>query len=636
MPTCQQTLHRRAIPFAILPAVFFALFYGYVWLRVDPRLVYHQQCPIFMVDSAFLKGFLHHPGGLVEYLCALLSQFYPHPWAGALVITLAAALVCLASGTFLRQMGGVRVRVIHLVPAIPLLMLHNQYDHPLTTSVGLLIALLFLNLYVCLFLRSVILRLAIFLPLSVLVYYVTAGPYLLFVVLCSLFEFLTKRHRVLAAFYLLSALAVPYVAARYIFEVGIIDPYTHLLPFHRDIDPSATSVALYALFPLVAIAVSLRRRPDRVAPTGPDTTTSPVAASPLEHGHRAQLKWICQSVALLAVAAGLAFLSFDSESKTVLQVDYYARHEMWPEVLQEARRLGAPRYRLTTRWDVNRALFHTGRLPYDMFSYPQDPAGLLSGNFETVTQKLSRPAWANLGEIYLELGRVAEAQFRTHEALEHLDERPEIVERLLLIYLVKQQSDPARIALNALSRHLLWKNLARDYRRRIEQDPFLSQDEEVQHIRCVMIEEDRLGHVTIETMLQQLLERNKRNRMAFEYLMAYYLLTRQVGKVTLNIGRLDDFSYPGIPRYYEEAILLDTRATDDQDVSLHGRQISPDTRQRFEAFFKLHDRCGGNKEAAREVLMADYGESYFFYYMFGVTGYDRAFAHSSPAAGARQ
>ena len=42
----------------------------------------------------------------------------------------------------------------------------------------------------------------------------------------------------------------------------------------------------------------------------------------------------------------------------------------------------------------------------------------------------------------------------------------------------------------------------------------------------------------LETMLERLLERNPRNRMAFEYLMAHYLLTRQIDKMVANLRPL--------------------------------------------------------------------------------------------------
>ena len=44
--------------------------------------------------------------------------------------------------------------------------------------------------------------------------------------------------------------------------------------------------------------------------------------------------------------------------------------------------------------------------------------------------------------------------------------------------------------------------------------------------------------------------------MAFEYLMACYLLTGQVDKVVANIGEAPRPGLPDIPTLYEEAILI--------------------------------------------------------------------------------
>ena len=60
---------------------------------------------------------------------------------------------------------------------------------------------------------------------------------------------------------------------------------------------------------------------------------------------------------------------------------------------------------------------------------------------------------------------------------------------------------------------------------RLEQDPELSDDEEIGRLRSVMLRQDAIETTRDdEHMLRALLEQNKNNRMAFEYLMAYYLL----------------------------------------------------------------------------------------------------------------
>ena len=57
-------------------------------------------------------------------------------------------------------------------------------------------------------------------------------------------------------------------------------------------------------------------------------------------------------------------------------------------------------------------------------------------------------------------------------------------------------------------------------------------------------------------MLLALVEQNENNRMAFEYLMAHYLLNVQPEKLAAQVGRLADFDYGDIPLLYAEAVAL--------------------------------------------------------------------------------
>jgi hypothetical protein len=120
-------------------------------------------------------------------------------------------------------------------------------------------------------------------------------------------------------------------------------------------------------------------------------------------------------------------------------------------------------------------------------------------------------------------------------------------------------------------------------------------------------------------MLSDLLEKNRQNRMAFEYLMAWYLLTRQLDKFIQNLDRLDDFDYLEIPRHYGEAILLymfDRR----KPVKLHSHRLSSELPQRFKGFLQVYNRYGEDKRAPFNELAKNYGNSYFFYYVYGESG----------------
>jgi len=105
--------------------------------------------------------------------------------------------------------------------------------------------------------------------------------------------------------------------------------------------------------------------------------------------------------------------------------------------------------------------------------------------------------------------------------------------------------------------------------------------------------------------------------MAFEYLMAHYLLTRQLDKLAANLHRFEDFSYTRLPRHCEEALMIYLATGGPQDVDLGKREISPETQRRFNEFVRIERQYRGNTSAAFAALYPDFGDSYFFCYIFG-------------------
>ena len=215
------------------------------------------------------------------------------------------------------------------------------------------------------------------------------------------------------------------------------------------------------------------------------------------------------------------------------------------------------------------------------------------------------------------------AQRSAHLALETYGELPEVLKLLVRINVLKGRLATARTFLSALGRNPLCRQWATDYRRRLDEDPAITSDEELTSVRAFIVTRD-LGWEGVqmgaryEKMLKPLVEANRKNRMAFEYLMALYLLTKQLDKVVANIARLNDFDYPGIPRYYEEAIVLYEGAHPEGKIDLHGRRISSETRQRFRDYARCYVPChvarGTEKREAFETLRDKHGDSYFFYY----------------------
>lgn len=609
--------------------VFFALFYLYLWLDVDLRLIYHiggmiEDFPVFFRGWAFFYESVSHPGGPVEYLSAFLSQFLYYSWAGALVVTLLAWLICVCTGAFIEAVNSSRLRWVRFIPPILLLILYTKYTYHFVTAVALLMALLFVCLYLRItrknklyetpFCRRIakweLFRLAVFLVLSVVLYYIAGGAYLLFAVLCVIYELLFGRRWRVGLLYLLSALFIPYVGGVFVFGVSVIDAFGNLLPlswkiFSLDARKRALTVVyiLYLFLPLTAIGLGFWRLFFRMPALSPGR-----AGTSKPNSNRV---WLIKSLVLFVITGTAVFFYHDKKAKTLFAVDYYAYHKMWPQVLRAARRYPDNHFVIHA---VNRALYHTGLLGYEMFSYPQHPDTLL------LTAKEHNLAyWKKFG-AYIDMGLINMAERELTVCLDGFGECPVILKRLALINMVKDDISAARIYLGALGKTLFHADWANSYLTRLRSDPNLSTDKQVQHLRSLMMDKDYdFIHLKIEDMLPDLLDKNRQNRMAFEYLMAWYLLTGQLDKFMQNLHRLDDFDYPDIPRLYEEAILIYGYRTR-KAVDLHGRHISPQSHQRYKDFIQVYNRYGRNNQAALNDLMRDYGDSYFFYYIYGYSG----------------
>ncbi len=624
---------QRSLFFAAYLVGLFAAFYFYVLLRIRPELFHHLNPLIFVFDSHFFAGFMDQPGGLVEYASAFLSPLFAYRWVGALEVTLLAALICLATRSFFAAAGGIGGRVLFLVPAVLILMVLGQYIHPVRLCLALFVALLFANAYVRVGGRRDAVGLAAFVIASALVYYLAAGLYVVFACLCGLFELGVKRRRLLGVLYVSCAALVPIAARTWLFDLSLHEAYRGLvLPDEEHWLATPSSVpfgmtilaGLLLFFPVAAVVLVWRRR--RTGPPAVDPEAQPAAAPATQAAlvsdrpiSGTRLAVAFAAFVVLGIVADL--VSFDFSKRTLLEIAYSAEHRKWDDVLAHARRLPRSDVR---RWDprivshVNRALYFRGDLLDRMFAFPQwldTPSLALSYESATAMAKITP---RQCSDIFFDLGRVNESEHMAYEALEVFGDRPSILKRLVYINVLKGEPEAARRFLALLERSMLHGRWARRMRRHLDADPTLSRVPVVASRRELMVvrdSEDDVAH--LERMLQGLLERNPGNRMAFEYLMAHYLLTRQLDRLVANLRRLDDFDYQRLPRHCEEALLIYLETTGSLDRDLGGLTISPETRRRNSDFTWALEQFGGDAPAAFIALHRDFGDSYFFCYVFG-------------------
>ena len=592
-------------------ALFFIAFFLCLRFRIDPALLWgflgYREFPSFRKGAEFLGDFLPYPGGPVGYWAAYLSQLYYWSWLGSLIVTLLAALLCAATYGVFQALGGARLRALYFVPAVLLLALYNLYGHLLAAVLALLVALLFVNLYARLAPRQAWLRLPAFLVLSAAVYYLTAGAYLVFAGLCGILELLSRRRPSLGACYIGCLVGVPYLAERCFFTISTAEASLRLLSFYVLQRPPipALALGLYLFCPVVGLLIAIRHRFGGGRLLAAEGATSPSAPQSQPRSLSAQFRSALESPLVIILAAVPICFSLNTGLRSYFRLESWASQGRWDQILREAEHLSRAQYNPPINCEINRALYHTGQMPESLFQYVQQPGGLAS---------LIPISGGEASAIWIELGDVGLSEHLAYEELEADGERPRNLQRLVLLNLVKGQIGAARVFLGVLAEDPVCGRWGRLGLERLEADPQLAADPEVQRLRADWSTQDSVAFSSLEERLLALLATNRRNRMAFEYLMSHYLLSRQLSKFALNIGRLDDFDYPAIPRLYEEAILVYTASTGKQ-IDLNGRRIRPETRERFQRFCDILASHGRDREGAFRDVTIEFGGTFFWWDM---------------------
>ncbi len=315
---------------------------------------------------------------------------------------------------------------------------------------------------------------------------------------------------------------------------------------------------------------------------------------------------ICGGLVILAGIAAIG-VTYDQQRKTLAQIDYYSDQGQYDRLLSVARR--AKKLDSAARIRVHWALYHTGRLSQDLFSFPNPPAleplpGLRGGMASCRPQS----------RTFFEMGLVNEAEHLAHEALEWEGDRPDLLQLLAQVNVLMDRPKAAAVFLHQLGQMPFQRRSSRAALRNLKADPQLTSNPRLAEVLSRMMKSD-VPHdgAAFASLAESLLDANPRNRMAFEYLMTYYLLTLDLKSLVARLGQLDTFGYVGIPRHYEEALLLYQRLNG-MPPQLENRRIRPETLQRFKQFSEAMDQRLYNSPQGRKILERNFGDTFWYYF----------------------
>ena len=245
--------------------------------------------------------------------------------------------------------------------------------------------------------------------------------------------------------------------------------------------------------------------------------------------------------------------SFDEMTYDLIDYDFLVRTEQWDKIIEKAEKKPA-----TTPLSVscvNLALSQKGVLADRLFEFYQNGG---EGLFPTFTRDMISPV--STAEIFFRLGMVNDAErymFEAQEAIPNYRKSARLTRRIIECEIINGNYLVAAKLLRRLQKTLFYSNWANQTiallgnEKAINQHPIYGKLRKYREKKQDFLFSDR----EMDQMLGLLFLNDNHNRMAYEYLMCYELLQRNMEKFMqyYPLGRFVDYDH--IPRSFQEILI---------------------------------------------------------------------------------
>lgn len=566
----------------------FVAFYIYLLLFNKFHLYYLEQTQLFRFSAEYFHTFTKKPGDLIFYFGEFFTQFFVNPTIAALIITALGAIVCFLSYLIYAKTG-IRSVLVGLLPVFIIAALHSSHLYKVAHTLALIFVLAFVYGYLQMSKSS--LRYIYGILAWLLLYYFCGALALyasVFIAAAEMLYFGDTRKWVAITSIFITSLAIPYLGFRFIFVIPFKDAWLYPLPFWG-VTRTLLFGALMGLLLVTFLAVLIYSKFSQKQVVVPVNTKSVIAAC-------------------IVVASGVVFIkmrAYDPKTEIFLGMDHYVQTGEWNKVLQLSQKYEGVNQLVL--YYTNLALYKTGQMGDRMFDYPQK--GIKGLQLEWTRDEVT-PFFG--GEIFYHLNYINEANRWAFESMVAKGLNPRSLKRLVLTNLINGQYKVAVKYLDLLDETMYYRNWSRKYRTYVDDPSKVDQDAELAQKRHFLVKND---FISLNLGLNELLKEHPDNRMAFEYLMASFLLNKDIRNFAANIYRLKELGYKEIPVNYEEALLF-CMAYFKKDLVPEGFQIRSSTVQRKNEYIARIAQSGGDRNSAAQKLYPQFGNTAWFYLHF--------------------
>ena len=506
-------------------------------------LCFQEQYQMFLFDTNYFLERIVLPGGLADYISEFLVQFYYMPVLGGTIIALLLMSIQAISWGLMKQYGMKAVFPRYLLSFVPSIVLWCAMgDQNLLLSFVVALSGALLMGWIHNRFHNRLVKVVFELVSTALVYWFL-GPVVFLYAALMIGDTLMKGKQ---NGHILSSLG--YSACLLILTVAWILLTTQSLQY-----------PLYRIFS----GLNYYRYPGTVSPLPLGVmiwTVVVVFFGMVPDGH-AWIKKLQQSKVVMALAYALVIVaswfgikaSFDAMTYDLIDYDFLVRTEQWDKIIEKAEKKPA-----TTPLSVscvNLALSQKGQLADRLFEFYQNGG---EGLFPTFTRDMISPV--STAEIFFRLGMVNDAErymFEAQEAIPNYRKSARLTRRIIECEIINGNYQVAAKLLRRLQKTLFYSNWANQTmallgnEKAINQHPIYGKLRKYREKKQDFLFSDR----EMDQMLGLLFLNDNHNKMAYEYLMCYELLQRDMEKFMqyYPLGRF--VGYDHIPRSFQEILI---------------------------------------------------------------------------------
>lgn len=506
-------------------------------------LCFQEQYQMFLFDSGYFLKRIVLPGGLADYISEFLVQFYYMPVLGGAFIALLLMGIQAAVWGLMKQYGARHDfpgYLLSFLPSIALWCAMGDQNVLLSFVVALFGALVIGWIHNRFHNRLV--KVVFELVSTALVYWLL-GPVVFLYAALMIGDTLKNAKQKGNVFS-----GIGYSAGILILTVAWILLTTQTLQY-----------PLYRIF----AGLNYYRYPGAISPLPfvvmvwavviPFLGMIPCRQKSLQKLQQSKVV-IVLSYVLVIVASWFGIkASFDEMTYELIDYDFLVRTEQWDKIIEKAEKKPA-----TTPLGVscvNLALSQKGMLADRLFEFYQNGG---EGLFPTFTRDMISPV--STAEIFFRLGMVNDAErymFEAQEAIPNYRKSARLTRRIIECEIINGNYQVAAKLLRRLQKTLYYSNWANQTmallgnEKAINQHPIYGKLRKYREKKQDFLFSDR----EMDQMLGLLFLNDNHNRMAYEYLMCYELLQRDMEKFMqyYPLGRF--VGYDHIPRTFQEILI---------------------------------------------------------------------------------